>query len=171
MGVGSEFRATGLVRRGMRLLVTTRPVAWLSARYLPKFDRLAYRVTRGTVTPSALITGLPIVEMTTTGARTGQPRTVRLLGIPDGGDYLVVAANFGEKSNPAWYHNVRAFPRVTVTIGATSREYDVHELTGDQRAAGFDRALSLNPGWTRFREQAGSRDIPVLRLVTAGEPQ
>ena len=165
----SEFDAAGLLQRRMRLLVTTRPVAWLSARYLPGLDRLAFRLTRGRVTPSAWITGLPIVQMTTVGARTGQPRTVRLLGIPHGDGYLIIAANFGEEENPAWYYNVRAHPRVTITTSATSRDYDVHELEGDERAAGFDRALLLNPGWTRFRERAVSRVIPVLRITPSAQ--
>lgn len=110
---------------------------------------------------SAWVTGLPIVSMTTVGARTGIPRTVRLLGIPDGDGYLVIAANFGDRTNPAWYHNVLADPRVTIA----DRDFVVSELSGDDRDAGFDRALSLNPGWTRFREQAGPRQIPVLRLA------
>ena len=165
----SEFDAAGLLQRRMRLLVTTRPVAWLSARYLPGLDRLAFRLTRGRVTPSAWITGLPIVQMTTVGARTGQPRTVRLLGIPHCDGYLIIAANFGEEENPAWYYNVRAHPRVTITTSATSRDYDVYELEGDERAAGFDRALLLNPGWTRFRQRTVSRVIPVLRITPSAQ--
>src|SRR5262249_14949727 len=152
-GVASDFQTSGIVRRSIRLLVTTRPVAWLSARYLPTIDRLAFRLSRGRFTPSAWITGLPVVQMTSTGARTGTPPTVRLLGIPDGGGYLVIAANFGDSRNPAWYHNVRAHPHVTVTTGQTTGDYAAHELDGDERAAGFDRALLLNPGWTRFRER------------------
>jgi deazaflavin-dependent oxidoreductase (nitroreductase family) len=147
----------------MRLLVTTRPIAWLSARYLPTLDRFAFRVTRGRFTPSAWVTGLPIVTMTTTGARSGRPQTVRLLGIPEGDGYLVVAANFGAGVNPAWYYNVRAHLRVTIDSGG----YDVTELQDDERDAGFERALALNPGWTRFRERAGARAIPVLRLTPA----
>lgn len=157
----SEFASAGPLYRAVRVLVTTRPVAWLSARYLPTLDRLAFRWTGGRITPSALVTGLPVVQMTTTGARSGQPRTVRLLGIPDGRGYLVVAANFGQRSNPAWYANVRADPRVTIA----DTGYEVRELHGDERDAGFDRALMLNPGWRRFQRGAGGRAIPVLRLT------
>lgn len=144
----------------MRLLVTTRPVAWLSSRYLPELDRRVFGWSRGRVTLSAWVTGLPVVQLTTVGARTGRPRTVRLLGIPDGDGYLVVAANFGERSHPAWYHNVRAHPQVAIA----ERRFTARELVADEREAGFERALVLNPGWRRFREQAGPRDIPVLRL-------
>lgn len=161
----TEFGASGTLRRGLRLLVTTRPVAFLSARYLPSIDRVAFRWTRGRVTPSAVITGLPIIQMTTIGARSGRPRTVRLLGVPDGDGFLVIAANFGGESHPAWYFNVRAHPRVTITTGDEQRDYDVRELAGDERSDGYDRALLLNPGWTRFRDRAGSRAIPVFRMT------
>jgi deazaflavin-dependent oxidoreductase (nitroreductase family) len=57
------------------------------------------------------------------------------VGIPDDNGHLIVAANFGDESNPAWYHNIKAHPRVTIVTSATSRDYDVIELTGDKRAA------------------------------------
>lgn len=161
----TDFDSSGALRRRMRLLVTTRPVAWLSARYLPEIDRLTFRLSKGRLTPSAWLTGLPVIQMTTTGARTGAPRVVRLLGIPDGTGYLVVAANFGDDRHPAWYHNVRAHPRVVVTTEADSRTFGVRELGGPERDAGFERALELNPGWTRFRRRVQSREIPVLRLI------
>jgi deazaflavin-dependent oxidoreductase (nitroreductase family) len=162
--MNAEFAEAGFVRRRVRLLVTTQPIARLSARLLPGLDRIAYRLSRGRLTPSAWITGLPVVQMTTTGARTGQPRTVRLLGVPHGDGFLVVAANFGDARNPAWYYNTLAHPRVTVTAGAPRGDYEVRELSGEERTAGFDRALLLNPGWSRFRQRAGSRSIPVLAV-------
>lgn len=163
----SDFATSGVLRRGVRLLVTTRPIAWLSARYLAGIDRVAFRATGGRFTPSAWLTGLPVIRLTTTGARSGQPRTVRLLGVPDGRGYLVIAANFGDDRNPAWYHNVRKLPRVTVETDSGAAEYDAVQLEGDERSAGFDRALALNPGWTRFRRRAGAREIPVPRLTPA----
>jgi deazaflavin-dependent oxidoreductase (nitroreductase family) len=131
-----DFGASGLLRQRIRLLVTSRPVAWLSAWLLPGIDSRLYRLTRGRVTLSAWITGLPIVELVTTGA-----------------------------SNPAWYHNLRAHPRASVIAGEASGEYDATELSGNERERGFQLAVSLNPGWRRFKERAGSRSIPVLRLT------
>ena len=148
----------------MRLLVTSRPVAQLSARLLPDLDRVIYRVTRGWLTFSAWVTGLPVLLLTTKGARTGQPRTARVLGIPDGEGFIVVAANFGQRANPAWYHNLRAHPRVSVVAADAGGTYYARELSGAERERGFQRALSLNPGWRRFQKRAGERAIPVVRL-------
>lgn len=60
--------------------------------------------------------------LTTTGARTGQPRTLPVLGLPDGDRFVVIASNFGQRHNPAWYHNLRAHPQATVTANGVTHE-------------------------------------------------
>lgn len=162
-----EYAAASGFRRWVRLLVTRRSVAWLSARLLPALDRVGYRVTRGRFTFSAWVTGLPVLLLTTKGARTGERRTTRVLGVPDGDGFIIVAANFGQRANPAWYYNLRAHPQVIVTAGEATVEYQAHVLAGTEREHGFQRALSLNPGWRRFQKQSGDRVIPVVRLNAA----
>jgi deazaflavin-dependent oxidoreductase (nitroreductase family) len=162
-----DYAASGAFRRSVRLLVTSRPVAQLSSRLLPGLDRFAFRVTRGRFTFSAWVTGLPILLLTTRGARTGEPRNARVLGIPDRDGFIIVAANFGQRANPAWYHNLRAHPRVSVAAEDAGGTYYARELSGAERERGFQRALSLNPGWQRFQKRAGERAIPVIRLDTS----
>lgn len=161
---GYGYAEAGPVRRAVRLAVTSRPVARLSVRLLPGLDRAVFRLTGGRVTPSAWVSGLPVVLLRTTGARTGQVREARVLGVPDGHGLVVIAANFGQPTNPAWYHNVRANPEVTVVDGGVSRGFRAEELTGAERDRQFERAVRMNPGWLRFRDRAGVRDIPVVRL-------
>lgn len=152
------------LRRSVRRLVTTRPVAWCAVRFLPGLDRQVYRVTRGRQTLSAWVTGLPVVVLITQGARTGQRRETRVLGVRDGDALVVIAANFGETSNPAWYYNVPADPRVAVVVDGSERMYRAHEVAGAQRDRLFERAVAMNPGWVQFRRRARDRAIPVLRL-------
>lgn len=152
----------------MRLLVTSRPVAWLSARLLPRVDRAIFRHTRGRVTFSAWVTGLPVVQLTTIGARSGAPRTARVLGIPDRGGFIVIAANFGQTTHPAWYHNLHARPQAWLVADGITGEYRARELTGLERDRGFERAITLNPGWGGFQERAGRRLIPVIQLTRVG---
>jgi deazaflavin-dependent oxidoreductase (nitroreductase family) len=142
--------------------VTTGPVAALSARFLPAVDRRVVRATGGRFTPSAWVTGLPVVELTTTGARSGAARTARVLAVPVQDGLLVVGANFGSTRDPAWVHNLRAHPRATVNGAA----HEARELHDDQRDEGFALAARLNPGWQRFAERAGERPIPVFRLAS-----
>ena len=119
------------------------PAAWPRPRHLP--------VTRGRITFSAWVTGLPVLLLTTKGARTGEPRAARVLGIPDGDGFIIVAANFGQRVNPAWYYNLRAHPRVSVVARDAEGTYYARELSGAERERGFQRALSRNPRWQRFR--------------------
>jgi deazaflavin-dependent oxidoreductase (nitroreductase family) len=105
--------------------------------------------------------------LTTKGARTGQPRTTPVLGIPASNGLVVVAANFGQAHNPAWYHNMHASPRVSVTADGVTREFDAHELAGEARDQQFEEAVRMNPGWLRYRTWAGDRQIPVVKLDLA----
>jgi deazaflavin-dependent oxidoreductase (nitroreductase family) len=159
-----RYTEAGALRRIVRQATTSRPLAWLSARILHRIDRVPYRSTRGRFTFSRWMSGLPVVMLTTTGARTGQPRTTPVLGIPAADGLVVVAANFGQHHHPAWYYNLRAHPRVSVTADGMTREYDAHELTGGERDQQFQEAVQMNPGWLRYRTWAGDRQIPVIRL-------
>lgn len=87
-----------------------------------------------------------------------------MLGINDADRLVVIAANFGRPQHPAWYYNIRAHPRVTVTVDGVSRKYDAHQLTGEEREQQFRVAVQLNPGWLRYRSWSGAREIPVIRL-------
>jgi len=163
-----RYASAGVLRRQVRILVTSRPLAWLAALLLPGLDRAAFRLTRGRVTFSAWVTGLPVVQLTTIGARSSAPRTARVLGIPDAGGFIVVAANFGQTANPAWYYNLRARPQAWIVADGVAVEYRARELTGLERDQGFQRAISLNPGWRRFQKRARPRAIPVMRLTRVG---
>jgi deazaflavin-dependent oxidoreductase (nitroreductase family) len=162
-----NYTASGVIRRRMRLMVAAWPVAQLSPHFLPPLDHFLYRVTRGRFTFSAWTTGMPVVVLTTKGARTGQPRTSRVLGIPDGDGFIVIAANFGQRFHPGWYYNLLADPQVSVVAGDTKGTFYARELDGDDRERGYQSALSMNPAWPRYQERAGKRVIPVFRLDAA----
>jgi deazaflavin-dependent oxidoreductase (nitroreductase family) len=83
----------------------------------------------------------------------------------------VIAANFGQASNPAWYHNLRAHPQASVTANRATGEYHAQELSGEERERGFQLAVSLNPGWRRFKGRAGPRTLPVVRLTRVASSQ
>ena len=71
------------------------------ARALPQIDRAFYRLSRGHTTFSAWVSGLPVVMLTSTGARTGKPRTVPVLGLPDGDRLVVIASTMAGPVIPA----------------------------------------------------------------------
>lgn len=150
--------------RLVRRTAATRPMSKVYGVIQQPLDQLAYRLSRGRATVSSWLAGVEITILTTTGARTGQPRTLPVLGVPDGDGVIVIASNFGRPRNPSWYHNLRANPHATIVLGGVTREVVARELDGDERAAGYRLGEEIFPGFTHYRQWAGNRRIPVLRL-------
>lgn len=152
------------LRRLVRRASTRRPISWVAARTLHRIDRLVFRLTRGRATFSSWASGLPVVMLTTTGARTGRRQTLPLVGLPDGDRLVVIASNFGQRRNPGWCHNLRAHPRATVTVGGATREVEARELRGRERERCFQLGVDIHPGWIDYRRRASDREIPVIAL-------
>jgi deazaflavin-dependent oxidoreductase (nitroreductase family) len=104
--------------------------------------------------------------LTTTGARTGRPRTHVVLGLADGDRVVVVASNYGRRQHPAWYHNLKANPRASIVIGGVSREVFAQELHGTERDRYYQRGVEVYPGFNLYQRRA-HRQIPVLALDPA----
>src|ERR1700677_1046866 len=98
---GVRFDQANALQRGMRLLAGTRPMAWGFARVLHHLDGPVLRRSSGRHSVSSALTGLPIVELTTIGARSGERRTSPLVGVLDGDRLVLVASNYGQPHNPA----------------------------------------------------------------------
>jgi deazaflavin-dependent oxidoreductase (nitroreductase family) len=158
------YRQSHPLQRLVRRSAATRPLARLYSRIQPPLDRLVYRVTGGRATLSSALSGIPVSMLTTTGARTGMPRTLPVLALPDGDDVILIASNFGRPRHPSWYHNLRADPHATVVTGGVSRELVAREISGAERERCYARAEELFPPFTRYPGWAGEREIPVLRL-------
>src|SRR5687768_12261291 len=102
------------LRRLVRKAAGIIPMSWIRPRLLVGVDRGVFRLSRGRTTFSAWISGLPIIMLTTTGAHSGQPRTLPVLALPEDDHLVLIASNFGLPSNPGWYYNLRAQPNVMI---------------------------------------------------------
>src|SRR5512133_409655 len=102
-------------------------VTTLIKRAVPRLDRAFYRATGGRTSLSGLLSGLPVVLLTTTGARTGQPRSVLLLALHDADRIVVTGANWGGARNPAWYYNLLATPEAVTTSRRRTRPVVAYE--------------------------------------------
>jgi deazaflavin-dependent oxidoreductase (nitroreductase family) len=140
-------------------------MSWFYARVLRHLDRLVCRLSRGRHTFSNWISGLPVVMLTTTGARTGQQRTSPVLGVPDGDDLVVIAANWGQRHHPAWYHNLCAHPEATVIVDGVSRRVRAREASGEERERLWQRGREVCPGGDVYARRAANRRIPVVVLA------
>jgi deazaflavin-dependent oxidoreductase (nitroreductase family) len=148
----------------VRRLAASGPGAWFFARVLHHIDRPVNRLTRGRYTLASLLSGIPVIVLTTTGAKSGQPRTVPVLGIPVGGEVGIIASNFGQQPQPAWYHNLRAHPEANAAIDGTRHRVRAVEAEGERRAAIWREGLRVYPGFSQYERRAAHRRIPVFVL-------
>jgi deazaflavin-dependent oxidoreductase (nitroreductase family) len=156
-------QANGL-QRATRRFASSGPGSWLFARVSHRIDRPVYRLTRGRHTFGSLVSGIPVVMLTTTGARSGRPRTVPVLGLPTEYGLVVIASNFGQARHPAWYHNLRADPEGEVAVNGTSRRFRAVEAEGERRARIWEKGLTVYPGWSQYERRASHRRIAVFVL-------
>jgi deazaflavin-dependent oxidoreductase (nitroreductase family) len=138
--------------------------AALGSRLMHHLDRLALRWSHGRFTLTTLLTGLEVLCLTTTGAKSGQPRTVPLLAIPHrDGQFILIASNWGQANNPGWYYNILAHPQVTVTRNGRTQPYQARETSGVERERCWQIALQTYPGYAAYKRRT-SRRIPVILL-------
>lgn len=164
MAATNSYDQTHLLHRAFRWLGKHKPVARILSRILPTIDRTIYRITGGRHMAVTLLAGLPMIQLTTIGAKSGQPRATPLLALQDGASYLVIASNFGKPNHPAWYYNLHANPKVTVRRGQQTAAYLARTAEGDERARYWELANQVYPGYNLYAQRAGGRVIPVVVL-------
>jgi deazaflavin-dependent oxidoreductase (nitroreductase family) len=150
-----------------KAILTSRPGSWFFSHTLHLFDRIVQGISRERYSFTELLGGVPVITLTTTGAKSGLRRSVPLVGFPDGDQIILIASNFGRAFHPAWYHNLRAKPEVLVTYKGKSAPYRAREAEGKERSLSWKKGLECYPGYEMYRKRAGSRRIPVLRLTPA----
>ena len=117
---------------------------------------------RGT-TEGVTVTDRPIVLVTTTGAKSGKQRYVPVMRVEHGGSYAMIASKGGMPDHPAWYHNVRAHPEVSVQDGAATGTFVAREVSGTERQEWWERSVEAFPPYADYQEKT-SRTIPVFVL-------
>jgi deazaflavin-dependent oxidoreductase (nitroreductase family) len=120
-----------------------------------------FRANGGKV--GGMFEGANMVLMTTTGAKSGAQRVNPVVYLPDGGRIVVIASNGGADNHPAWFHNLKANPDLTVEVGAEKYAATAEEIKGDERDELFARMAALMPGFAEY-EAKTERKIPVLGL-------
>jgi F420H(2)-dependent quinone reductase len=108
--------------------------------------------------------GMPIILLTTVGAKTGKLRKTPLMRVEHGGEYAVVASLGGAPKNPVWYYNIAKNPRVELQDGSVTRDYDSREVFGDEKATWWERAVEAYPDYADYQTKT-DRQIPVFVLT------
>ena len=108
--------------------------------------------------------GMPVVLLTTIGAKSGKLRKTPLMRVEHGGQYAVVASLGGAPKNPVWYYNIVANPQVELQDGTESGDYRAREVFGDEKAIWWDRAVAAYPDYADYQRKT-DRAIPVFVLT------
>ena len=110
------------------------------------------------------IQGMPVIVLTTVGAKTGKLRKTALMRVEHYGRYAVVASLGGAPRHPVWYFNIVAHPHVELQDGPVKRDYLAREVSGDEKALWWERSVAAFPDYADY--QAGTdREIPVFVLA------
>jgi deazaflavin-dependent oxidoreductase (nitroreductase family) len=153
--------ADSRIGRAVQKLASTRAFAATGSKIFPPVDRVLNKLTGGRVALSQAL--VPSLVLTTTGRKSGQPRTSPLATLPVGDDFLVVGSNFGKEHHPAWTGNLIANPDATVTFKGEEIPVVARLLDADEKAKVWPDLLRIWPAWTSYTERSG-RDLRVFKL-------
>ena len=134
----------------------------IAARAITSFHRFVLRVSGGKIANTGF--GMPVVEITTTGRKSGKTRKTMLTSpVQDGGQVVLVASYGGDDRHPAWYLNLTADPKVELTMGGTTRPMTARVASPEEKAALWPRITQAYKGYAAYQKRT-DRDIPVVIL-------
>jgi len=123
-----------------------------------------FRANGGKVT--GMFDGVDLLLLTTTGAKSGEPRIAPLAYVTDDDKLVIIASKGGAPSNPDWYFNLKANPAVTIELGNETFTGTADEVTGDERDRLYAKMVAVLPGFADY-ERNPTRRIPVFTVQRA----
>ena len=142
-----------------------RPIV-AAQRFATRLHSYVYRATGGRV--GGRLLGSPVLLLTTTGRKSGRPRTIPLLYLPDGENLVVVASNGGTAGDPAWWLNLEDDPEATVEVGGRKLRVRAEEAEGEERRRLWGRLVRMYGAYGQYQERTDRR-IPVVLLRPIGQ--
>ncbi|MFC1401092.1 MULTISPECIES: nitroreductase family deazaflavin-dependent oxidoreductase [Streptacidiphilus] len=115
-------------------------------------------------TEGTTLRGMPVVILTSKGAKSGKIRKSGLMRVEHDGSYAVVASQGGAPTHPVWYYNITANPLVELQDGPVRQDMTAREVTGAERDEWWARAVEAYPDYADYQKKT-DRVIPVLVLT------
>jgi deazaflavin-dependent oxidoreductase (nitroreductase family) len=141
----------------------SRPWFIAIARSLVPLDRFLGRLTRGRFVALSM-REIPSLMITTTGRKSGLPRSNPLVYAPDGDAFVVIGSNWGQAHHPAWSGNLLANPDATVTLKGVDIPVRARLVTGGERPRLEAKLRTIYPGYADYERTAGGRHLRIFRL-------
>jgi deazaflavin-dependent oxidoreductase (nitroreductase family) len=154
-------------KRGIQRFSATPAGAAFHRMVAARLDAPILKATNGRASTAMGV--LPVVVLTSTGARSGQRRETPLSYFTDGDDVILMASNYGSSRHPAWYHNLLAHPECELHIGQQGGWFVARQAEGADRDRLYALAVDLYRGYGGYAQQTeGVRTIGVMRLTPEG---
>lgn len=122
-----------------------------------------YEASGGTEATTLRDTGMPVVVVTSVGAKSGKLRKNPLMRVEHEGRYAAVASMGGQPTHPVWYYNLLAHPQVELQDGPAKQDMVAREVTGSEKAEWWERAVAAFPPYADYQRRT-RREIPVFVL-------
>jgi deazaflavin-dependent oxidoreductase (nitroreductase family) len=160
-----SFRDANAFHRVVRVFATTKVGRVLFRPTAHHLDRLIGRLSGGKRTFAGIMGGVPAVMLTSTGAKSGAPRTVAVLGVPHPDGVAVIASNYGSHKHPAWYYNLKVNTACTVEIEGETWRATARLATASERDDIWAKGVAIMPGLIKEEVWAGDRHIEAFILA------
>lgn len=131
-------------------------------KWMSQLNRWVYRLSGGRLGGKWLY-GAPVMLLTTTGRKSGKPRTTPLLYLADGDNIVIVASMGGMSKHPLWYHNLMANPNCEIEIGRRSSSMRARRASDDEKVDYWPRLTAMYPDFDDYQART-ERNIPVMIL-------
>ena len=115
-------------------------------------------------TEGTTLRGVPVIILTSVGSKSGKLRKTALMRVEHDGEYAAVASLGGAPKHPVWYYNLKKQPHVELQDGPVTRDYIAREVTGDEKALWWARAVEVWPNYADYQTKT-TREIPVFVLT------
>lgn len=151
----------GAIKRVLAWFGSTRAGAWTIINIGSAVDRRLIMASGGKLNTTF---AWPCLLLKTTGAKTGKERTVPLLYLRDGDNFVLIASRGGDARHPTWYVNLKANPEAEVFVGGEYVKCTASDAEGEERKRLWEKAVGVYDGYEKYKKRAGEREIPVVVL-------
>jgi deazaflavin-dependent oxidoreductase (nitroreductase family) len=151
-------------QRTMQSFGSSRPGAWLFSYLLRHLDDVVVRLSKGRTSTPRLLAGIPVLDVTTTGRKSGLPRTSHLIAVPYQGTLALLGTNFGQPTTPAWVLNLEADPRATVVHTGHTREVVARPATPEEQSGVLAASAQVYGGYLKYQQRITGRRLRIFLL-------
>ncbi len=154
-------------QRALLRFTSSKIGARIASRILHPMDKAILRLTKNRSSLTSILSGIPVIALTTTGAKSGLPRTVPLLGVVKGEEVFLIASNWGQAKHPSWYYNLKANPKAHLSFLGKEGTYIARAATDAERETYWAEAVNMYAGYAEYKKRLKTREIPMFILSQA----